>query len=231
MRKVTAEEVEKLYEFTRKHYVEYYDLQTELVDHLANGMEARWKENPKMDFEENLRLEFKKFGVFGFSDVIEKRTRSLNKKYYKLIWRETLLVLKQPRTLFFLGLSLILFKFIASINHGFYYLCGVTLILFFYYFIVFIKHQNNRPKKKQRFLIEEIIRSAGGAFNLFLIPYYATNILFSPHLGNIENTYGQWFMAFLISAAFLLAYVCWHILPKKKNQILKEVYPGMQIDS
>lgn len=230
MRKVTSKEVEKLYEFTKKHYVKYYDLQTELVDHLANGMEERWIENPRMDFEENLRLEFKKFGVFGFSDVIEKRSRALGKKYYKLMWRETLLVLKQPRTLFFLCLSLMVFKFIAGMNNGFYYLSGATFVLFFYYWIVYIRHQNSTPKKEKRLLLEELLRHAGGAFNLFLIPFYFTNIVFSPNIGNIENIYGQWFMAILMSATFLMAYVGFHILPQKKKQILKEVYPGMQVD-
>jgi len=36
-RKVSPEEIEKLYKFTRQHYVAYYDLQTELVDYLAMG--------------------------------------------------------------------------------------------------------------------------------------------------------------------------------------------------
>ena len=72
MRKVTAEEIKRLYEFTRKHYVEYYDVQTELVDHLASGMESSWEEEPELGFEENLQREFKNFGVFGFMEVVEK---------------------------------------------------------------------------------------------------------------------------------------------------------------
>jgi hypothetical protein len=52
--------------------VEWYDLQTELVDHLANAIEQQWQENPKILFEDALQMEFKKFGVFGFMDVVEK---------------------------------------------------------------------------------------------------------------------------------------------------------------
>jgi hypothetical protein len=61
--------------------VEYYDLQTELVDHLANAIETEWQENPKLTFEEILQNEFKKFGVFRFMDVVEKRQAVLGKKY------------------------------------------------------------------------------------------------------------------------------------------------------
>jgi SPX domain protein involved in polyphosphate accumulation len=85
--KLNQEQIERLYEFTRQHYVEYYDLQTELVDHLANSIEEQWKENPKLSFETALNIEFKKFGIFGFMDVVEKRQKALSKKYYKLIWK------------------------------------------------------------------------------------------------------------------------------------------------
>ena len=86
--KLTTEQIEKLYQFTRQHYVEYYDLQTELVDHLANAIEEQWQQNPKLSFEEALQIEFKKFGVFGFMDVVEQRQSALNKKYNKLVLNE-----------------------------------------------------------------------------------------------------------------------------------------------
>ncbi|WP_262494794.1 hypothetical protein [Balneicella halophila] len=38
---VSDKQLERLYEFTRQHYVEHYDLQSELVDHLANAIEKR----------------------------------------------------------------------------------------------------------------------------------------------------------------------------------------------
>ncbi len=68
--KLSKEQIQKLYTFTHQHYVEYYDLQTELVDHLANAIEEQWQENPKLSFDEALQIEFKKFGVFGFMDVV-----------------------------------------------------------------------------------------------------------------------------------------------------------------
>ena len=79
--KLTPEQIERLYLFTRQHYVEWYDLQTELVDHLANAIEQQWQENPKISFEDALQKEFKKFGVFGFMDVVEKRQAAMNKLY------------------------------------------------------------------------------------------------------------------------------------------------------
>lgn len=54
--KLNAEQVERLYAFTRQHYVEYYDLQTELVDHLANAIEEQWQKNPKLSFDAALQI-------------------------------------------------------------------------------------------------------------------------------------------------------------------------------
>ena len=85
--KLTPSQIDQLYIFTRQHYVEYYDLQTELVDHLANAIEEQWQENPKLSFNEALNIEFKKFGVFGFMDVIDQRKGAMNKKYSKIVWQ------------------------------------------------------------------------------------------------------------------------------------------------
>ena len=82
--KLTPEQIDSLYQFTRQHYVEWHDLQTELVDHLANAIEQQWQENPKISFEDALQIEFKKFGIFGFMDVVEKRQAALNKRYNKI---------------------------------------------------------------------------------------------------------------------------------------------------
>ncbi|WP_296638647.1 hypothetical protein [Polaribacter sp.] len=49
---LTESQIENLYNFTRQHYVEYYDVQTDLVDHLGNDIEQICVENPNLTFEE-----------------------------------------------------------------------------------------------------------------------------------------------------------------------------------
>ena len=84
--KLTSAQIDQLYTFTKQHYVEYYDLQTELVDHLANAIELEWESNPTLSFETLLNKEFKKFVVFGFMDVVEEKQKAMNKIYNKLVW-------------------------------------------------------------------------------------------------------------------------------------------------
>ncbi len=51
MMKLTKLEIDHLYQFTRQHYVLHYDLQTELVDHMANAIETIWETQPDLSFE------------------------------------------------------------------------------------------------------------------------------------------------------------------------------------
>ena len=83
--KLSKDQIQALYKFTRQHYVEYYDVQTELVDHLANDIEGIWKENQNLTFEKARDKSFKKFGIFGFHDIIQKKEWQMTKKYIKLV--------------------------------------------------------------------------------------------------------------------------------------------------
>ncbi len=48
--KLTEAQIEELYAFTRKKYVEHYDVQTELVDHLATSIEEKMSESRQYQF-------------------------------------------------------------------------------------------------------------------------------------------------------------------------------------
>jgi len=49
--KLTTPQIEDLFKFTRKHFVYHYDVQSELVDHLANDIEEIWNEKPYLSFK------------------------------------------------------------------------------------------------------------------------------------------------------------------------------------
>ena len=125
--KLSSEQIERLYLFTRQHYVEYYDLQTELVDHLANAIEEQWQQNPKLSFEEALQIEFKKFGVFGFMDVVEQRQSALNKKYNKLVLNELKTFFSVPKIIGTISAIGIVFYLMKQLQGEFW---GVQCLFF-----------------------------------------------------------------------------------------------------
>lgn len=70
--KLTKAQIEELYAFTRKKYVEHYDVQTELVDHLATSIEEKMSTS-NINFETALQQVYAQFGIFGFSELVEKK--------------------------------------------------------------------------------------------------------------------------------------------------------------
>lgn len=108
-RKVTEEEIEQLHQFVKSRFVEFYDVELELVDHLANGIETQWQENPELSFEEAKQIEFKKFGIFGFTGVVEQKEAELTSIYIKNLKEHFISFFSFPKIVFSLAVFLVLF--------------------------------------------------------------------------------------------------------------------------
>ena len=83
---LTNEQIETLFAFTKKKSVQYYDLQVELVDHLASSIEEEMEKDAKLPFDAALQKVYSRFGIFGFAHVVQERERSLIKQGRKLLW-------------------------------------------------------------------------------------------------------------------------------------------------
>jgi hypothetical protein len=223
--KLTPEQIDRLYQFTRQHYVEYYDLQTELVDHLANAIEAQWQENPKISFEDALQKEFKKFGVFGFMDVVEKRQAALNRKYNGIIWKHFKAFFTIPKiiltttlvglTYFFLNISLYKADVVL--------VAFVIIILSFYFFIIYFAHKNKKANAAthKKWLLKEIILGRSSIVGMIYLPIQI--MLHSEKV--LENSFGVLGISFLLVSLILIEYIMVVEIPKKAEDYLKATYP------
>lgn len=226
--KLTTQQIEHLYTFTRQHYVEWYDLQSELVDHLANAIETQWQENPKCSFDEALTIEFKKFCVFGFIDVVEKRKKYLSKKYYKLVLSNLKLFFSIPTILITVSLILIVFvlliffqKYIPLIQ----IIVAVLMIIFL--FGLFINHKKIKQETQlsgKKWLLKDIIFNCGSMGCLINIPFQFV-------LKHIENLtiWFLFFMSFLIVLLALMEYVVLILIPSKSKEYLIQTYPQYEL--
>jgi hypothetical protein len=218
---LSEKHTEELYIFTRQHYVEYYDVQTELVDHLANDIEQISEENPNLSFEQARDKSFKKFGIFGFMDVVRSKESQMTKKYFKLILKFTKQWFQLPKIV----LTLLIF-------FGFYQLQKVPNadIIYNAVFIGVIFAQitliilNSRNLKK-KWLFENIINVQGvGSANLILFYFFDfpfSNIKYFLIMSDFRKA----FSAFLITFLVVFGYITLIVIPKKANQLLQENYP------
>lgn len=84
---ITEAQYESLYAFCRRHYVQYYDVQVELVDHLSEAIEEKMNLNPKLSFDQALEQVYADFGIKGFADIVATRMEMVSKKARKQKWK------------------------------------------------------------------------------------------------------------------------------------------------
>ncbi|WP_046755362.1 hypothetical protein [Kordia jejudonensis] len=230
--KVTTDQIGRLYTFTREHYVEHYDLQTELVDHLANGIEKRWENNPTLSFDDALKAEFEEFGIFGFSDIIDKHATSMSKRYLKIIFHFMCEYIKLPKIIATLAAILGVFYIIRYVSAS-TWIIGFLFIMTFCYFAFTAYYNNVHYKKKQkktgkRWKLEEMIYKAGyGGFCLI----HLYNIL---HLSNIlktESIVVQLLLSIVLVFIAVFTYISVNVLPQKAEELLRKTYPEYELSA
>lgn len=80
-RTLNEQEIEQLTQFCRQHYVRYYDVQIELVDHLANAIETELESRPQLSFTDALQEVYKGFGPTGFRKMIASKEQALAQEH------------------------------------------------------------------------------------------------------------------------------------------------------
>ncbi|WP_235292527.1 hypothetical protein [Portibacter lacus] len=96
MAELTTQEINYLKRFLVQHYVRYEDVQLELVDHLASGIEEKQSKKPDLKFEDALQEVYKGFGTLGFSQVVKEKEKAMRKFWQKHIIKLFLDFLKPP---------------------------------------------------------------------------------------------------------------------------------------
>ena len=224
---LTDKNIAQLYQFTQDHYVDWYDLQTELVDHLANDIEEIWKENPSISFEKARDISFKKFGIFGFGEIVEKKQNALSKQYWLMIWKEFKSFFKLPKiilTLFFMVGTYYLFSFFNNSYFIFSLFLISMAVLPIYKAIVVVRKMKSRAKKtKKKWLIDGALFHSGIYPYIVLCPWVNITDLF---LRNSPFTTNQLLFLSITFVTFnLLFYISTEIVRPKVQKKMTEQFP------
>jgi len=226
-RKLTEQQISRLYVFTKEHFVEHYDLQTELVDHMANAIETKWIKEPQLDFEVALQQEFKKFGIFGFMDVVERRQMALTKRYNKLIWRYFKEFFRLPKIM--LTAVFIAVTFQALLIEPLIY--QATLLLVFILSIIKFFRTNAQYRKKvketgKKWMLEEQIYRCGGTGIYMYVAFQAFRLL-----GDSASCWYTLAISVLLVVLILFDYIILFVVPEKAEQHLAEMYPEYKFEN
>jgi hypothetical protein len=206
--------------------VEHYDLQTELVDHIGNGIEEQWAKNPDIPFQTALQCEFRKFGVFGFHDIIAEKTKAMEKKYLRILWSFFRAYFKPPGIVLFLALTLAVFTLMIYLNKD---IRGYAIAVLFAgtMCVFFVKSLRNREKiknKDKKWLMEDMILNHG---NFILYFNFAIQICIYPRILDevLQNPILAFVFAFLLTGLALLFYLMVFKIPLRTEDFLIQTYP------
>tara|TARA_Y100001963_G_C6727312_1_gene422125 strand:+ start:603 stop:1292 length:690 start_codon:yes stop_codon:yes gene_type:complete len=228
--KVTPSQLQDLYAFTRNHYVYHYDLQTELVDHLANDIETIWQEQPNLSFEEARDQSFKKFGVFGFMDVVEQRQKAMNKRYYKYLLSELKQWFSIPKIIITATLFVTFFTLLQTsyAKYFFFIIFGVLAT-----WTLFRSIQLNREFRKRKeisskkWLLEELIFKQAGSIGIIFLSQCYNISMWSDVF--ISNTKLVLLTAAIFTLLYLVNYISFRVIPDKAEELLKTTYPEFSL--
>ncbi len=225
-RELSSEQIDRLFEFTYRKRVRYYDVQTEIVDHLATAIEELWKTKPDLPFEAALDRVYQSFGIYGFSRIVQARERSIAR-----LGRRELFgffrMLASPRHAWIpTGLFLVLYYLFTSIDLSRFLellprLAIGALVLIAGLIVHFVR-QRNRQFDGRKYLLSElpvsVVAAAGGGFHgLFLfIPQLMADVVAGP-----------WWLAAALAAFytlwFLLLYAAFFYLPQRARELIRSV--------
>lgn len=229
MMKLSKPQIQDLYAFTRQHFVEHYDLQTELVDHLANDIESMWETQPKLSFEDAKNKAFKKFGVFGFMDAIEQKQKAMNKRYRNYLWSELRKWFELPQIIATTSLF-VMFYLAYSSNYAKYFsgiIYGIVAIWCIYKGFMLQRHFKQRKKiSNKKWMLEEMIfKQAGYVSFLFLL--HLQNIFIIND--TVLTSLGIILLSLLFTVLILINYISFEIIPNKAEELLNETYPEFRL--
>ena len=230
--KISEIKIEQLYKFTRQHYVYHYDVQTELVDHLANDIEQIWEEYPKLSFEEARDKSFKKFGVFGFMDVVEAKQKQVNKRYWKIILRFAKEWFILPKIILTTCLFLTILM-LLKISFADYIILGMLLLAVIVELISVYQLRKSHKKKEKNnekiFLLEAMIGTTRNGYSGLIFVNIFNFVNLTRTNFSQMSIYWQITIALLITLLIILFHVSHYVLPQKAEELLQETYPEYKL--
>lgn len=231
-KKLSPRQVEDLFTFCREHYVHHYDLQLELVDHLASGIEQLWVENPRLTYTEALWNVFGKFGIYGFAKVRKAKEKALRKKYLRQQWQYIGEFYKLPKIILTIAVTMVLFVVLRFVSSDAIIVFALTIIMsllaFYQMFFRFPKKYLPKLVPEKSFLLFDHLkgmRYMGLSFLYF--PFYVYGMIIHRKTG-FEFAFGNeaWFelfIAFLFVFSNIILFAIMDYVPRRiKDDFIRD---------
>jgi hypothetical protein len=225
---MTLSQTEKLrlLEFTKDHYVDFYDVRLLIAKDLEDDILQQMKEDKTLSFEEALQNAFEKYGVIGFSDVSEDYMKKINTYFYKKVILKVVKDEVSKPKFWFLATAcfLIIYYAIMSLDSMPFVLAGGFIILIIlgliFYFRKLHKEIKGLKKRDHYYYLDQLLVSN----NSILFSFTYMPLLVASHIGRLRETQGlsMAILAFFTMVSCIAFYFIYFRLYKNRSEILDE---------
>ncbi len=217
---LTDEQIEYLFRFCRKHYIHYYDVQVELVDHLANGIEEIWSKEPQRNFESALEKVYLAFGGYkGLQRVQEQKRSAVEKSNRRLKWNLFLEYFRWPKLWFTLCLFLISYTITQQADKRFLQIILPVIIAatFIWHLKTIWKHQHKIYKKQKDLLLLQSYES---------VPFLILQFTMFDKLAGfiIDGIFPAWSGSTINTTSFIFIFSLYVISINCYKEYLQKIY-------
>ena len=224
---LSPNQIQELFDYTERMHIRYKDVQFEIVDHLASGVEELMSKDNNLTFSKALYDYTGTMPHSFFSDIITSKEKSLEKLWRKKFVFYLLGFFTIPRGI----ITLLLFSsfYLMAINLpelvlliGLLVLTALLLIWYFSFRTTF-----TRDNEKEYLLFRTYLQAVEITYLLFCnLPL---NIIIFARKGVLDSQLGLLFICATITSFILFTYASIHVFPKMLQADLDNKYAHLNL--
>lgn len=228
-RELTPEQIDDLYLFCEENEVVDYDVQIELVDHLACAIEQKWTEHPSFSYNDALWKVYDEFGPSGFQKIKSKKEKELEKKYGRIQQKYMAEFFKLPKIIITTGITGIIYFILQlsqnAIKTGFWIVVIYSLFFLLYLFVFYPQRLRLETTSDKSFLLFKQYRSRKWQTLSTFTGILGILPLFILNKTDINPQVGNGLFAFLLAFFIIASIIMGVYIPRRIKEDFTNEFP------
>jgi|GEM_PF-6640387 len=219
-KQLSAKQVQHIFDYTDRMHIKYKDVQFEIVDHIACGVEETMTANKELTFSKSLYNFTGSLPHRFLNDLVEEKEKAIKSYWNKKFTFLMLDFLSIPRIMASLIVFGILYSLVQITNINLYGAIGFCIVASIIEALWFDRAFKQKEKK---FLAIKAFNSSfrAASFAFFSTPFW---IIFLFHDEIQTLSWGNLAIAILLTSMVLFIYAARIIFPKKLKEDMQIKY-------
>lgn len=228
---LTQKQTDELFKVCKNNAVYHYDVQMEMVDHLASSIEEIWETEPKIDFKTAQKQAILKFGKGSFTRIHREKEKELRKKYNRMLWKYVFEFYRFPKIIMTFVFTAALFLLFQSVEQTRWIMITYFLLLLvaviIYHFVISPKFKVKTDVWRNFLLLDHMKQIVQTYFFLFMLPNFCYQTFNMVGANTIQNKWILLVISFLMVFFNVILYAHFFYIPQRIREHFIETYPQL----